>query len=144
MCLSAETVQAGLVAKGAAIRNLALNWSTENGLPIANVPLGAAKRDGISSRKACCELHRNLRSDAGLVLETNSESENGKQWRRNATRRYLSDGALDDVYWRLHLGWHNSVWRYEDGKVAPSERAQLDRNTEMAQRRDDPEKRAAR
>ncbi len=49
----------------------------------------------------------------------NSASENGKQWRRNATRRYLSDGALDDVYRRLHLGWHNSLWRHKDGKDAP-------------------------
>ena len=30
------------------------------------------------------------------------------------------------------------------GRLRRSERAQLDRNTEMAQRRDDPEKRAAR
>jgi hypothetical protein len=30
------------------------------------------------------------------------------------------------------------------GRLGPSERAQLDRNTEAAQRRDDPQKRAAR
>ncbi len=81
----------------------------------------------------------NLRSDAGLVLETNSESE----MENSGVGMLLGDTSVTALWMMfiggLILGGTILYGVMKTGKLRRSERAQLDRNREMAQRRDDPE-----